>query len=123
MKGTALTLASAAAAAALFITGCGEKTPELSNWTCSAEQLEKFEDQCKEEGMDALLNKYSPFFKQCRAGKLGKFNPEMEKLVSEINRCGVHGVLNEEPGYKAKCSAPFIKEREALLAKWKSEDE
>ena len=107
MKGTALTLASAAAAAALFITGCGEKTPELSNWTCSAEQLEKFEDQCKEEGMDALLNKYSPFFKQCRAGKLGKFNPE----------------LNEEPGYKAKCSAPFIKEREALLAKWKSEDE
>ena len=119
MKGTALTFA-AAAAAALFITGCGEKAPELTNWTCSTEQLDQYRHSC--ETQDCLVQA-SAFFKKCRASELGKFNPEMDKIESEIVGYGIEGAFNEEPGYKEKCSAPFIKEREALLAKWKAEDE
>ena len=119
MKGTILVLATATAAT-IFLSGCGENEPVLSNWTCSEDQLDQYRQECKEKG---CLDKSSAFFKQCRSSKLGKFNPEMEKLDSEIIGCGIDGAFNEEPGYKEKCSAPFIKEREALLTKWKAEDE
>lgn len=119
MKGTILVLATATAAT-LFLSGCGENEPVLSNWTCSEDQLDQYRDKCKKEG---CLDKASVFFKQCRSSKLGKFNPEMDKLNDAILKCHFDGGFNDDLNYGKKCSAPFIKEREALLAKWKAEDE
>lgn len=130
-------LLAAACVTALFLTACGggesssssasadpEKAANLANYECTADRLEIRMTAAANSGDMDKLEEAAAFEKKCRTDKLGKWNPEMEKISDGLSECGVKvgmEIISIEEG--KKCRAPFEQQRDALLAKWKASAE
>lgn len=134
-------LLAAASATALLLTACGggdggtaesaatsqndaERAASLANYECTKEQLNIRINAAAESGDAKKLEEAAAFEKKCKTEKLGRWNPELEAIVNgELEKCTIPvgaDITDQVIEDSKKCSASFNKQKEELLAKWKS---
>ncbi len=135
-------LLAAACATAFLLTACGggdssstadntaasqndaERAVNLANYECTKEQLNIRLNKAAESGDAKKLEEAAAFEKKCKTEKLGRWNPELEAIVNgELEKCTIPvgaDITDKVLEDSKKCSASFKKQKDELLAKWKS---
>ena len=113
MKKTALFVIIASMSLSV-LSGCGDNTPELTNYNCMPEGLELYRSQ-KDTSKEAYLS----FEEECRFKKLGKFSQEWKDKVRKLEwKCAT--ILDKEGS--AKCNLAIKQAIDDLTAQFKADN-